>query len=137
MSAACPSVGRLVGCCSLRMEWQEALARLPSGHGVLAGYSRYLRLLSGLNAGSGFSFLAAQVNASINGARVRELAADPLVQLFTQRIREVGQVDRDLLRFLVLSAGPVDDRRDRSLLDVLWRPDPLQDPVQNLEGFWC
>ena len=105
---------------------------MPPGHGVLSGYARLLRLLSGLNNGSGFAFLAAHVNASINMPRVRELAVDPLVQLFLQRIREAEQVDRDLLRYLVLTGGPADSRRDRSILDVLWRSDPTQDPVGNL-----
>ena len=61
------------------MDWAEAVVRSPSGHGVVAGYSRLLRLLSGLNSGVGFGFLAAHVNASINMARVTELSADPLM----------------------------------------------------------
>ena len=52
------------------MDWSEAVLRAPPGHGVVAGYARLLRLLSGLNSGAGFGFLASHVNAAINVPRV-------------------------------------------------------------------
>ena len=102
------------------------------GHGIVSGYARLLRVLSGLNSGVGFGFLAAQVNAAVNPSRVRELHDDHLVQLFLQRLLKVNQVDRDILRHLVLTAGPADNRYDRSILDALWRTDPTQEPIGNL-----
>ena len=111
------------------MEWSAAVLRAPPGHGVVAGYTRLLRLLSGLKSGAGFGFLAAHVNATTNVPRVRELSSDPLVELFRRRLREVGDVDRDLLRYLVLTDGQADGRRDMSILESLWRSDPIRDPI--------
>ena len=115
MSAACPSVGRLaVVLC-------DGVAGGIGAFAFWSGRSCWILSVSSASVWSEywFRFLvlgSAGQRLHYNGARVRELAANPLVQLFTQRIREVGQVNRDLLRFLVLNSGPVDDRRDGSLL---------------------
>ena len=114
------------------MEGAEAVMGMPPGQGIVTGYSRLLRVLAGLNDGAGFGFLAAHVNASINVPRVRELNEDHLVRLFLQRLQESEPVDRDILRYLVMSGGPADPRRDQSILRSLWRTDPIEDPIRNL-----
>jgi hypothetical protein len=47
------------------MDWGSALLRAPAGDGIVAGYSRLLRLLAGLNNG--------QVLVSLQGILGRQL----------------------------------------------------------------
>ena len=114
------------------MDWGSALLRAPAGDGIVAGYSRLLRLLAGLNNGPGFGFLAGHIGATVDPDRLQELSGDPLMVLFRRRLREAGDADRDILRFLVMSDEQPDRRVDRSVLDALWKRDPAVEPIQNL-----